>query len=72
MSNQQFLQLLENEGFFRSFYNEFLVGLGYEAFFRENRPMMKSNLDAKYECNIINTDFLSGKSPDVQTFRKCF
>lgn len=72
ISNQQFLQLLENESSFRSFYNEFLIGLGYEAFFWENKPMMKSNLDAHYECNIINTDFLSGKSPEVQTFRSYF
>lgn len=72
ISNQQFLQLLENKSSFRSFYNEFLIELGYEAFFWENKPMMKSNMDAKYECNIINTDFLFGKSPDVQTFRSYF
>lgn len=72
ISNKRFLQLLKNESSFRSFYNEFLTGLGFEAFFWENKPMMNSNLDSKYECNVINTDFLAGKSPDVRTFRSYF
>lgn len=72
VSNRQFLQLLKEESSFRSFYNEFLIGLGFDAFFWENKPMLNSNLDAEYECNVINTDFLAGKSPDVQTFRSYF
>lgn len=72
VSNQRFLQQLMDESSFRLFYNEFLIGLGFEAFFWENKPMLNSNLDTKYECNVINSDFLAGKSPDVQTFRSYF
>lgn len=72
ISNQQFLQLLKEEQAFRSFYNEYLSDIGFDAFFWENKPMTNANLDEDYECNIINTDFLAGKSPDDQTFNSYF
>lgn len=72
ISNRKFLQLLSNSGEFRTFYNKFLADSGFDAFFWENKPMTDQTLDDEYECNIINTDFLAGRSPDAQTFSQYF
>lgn len=72
ISNQQFLMLLKNEAPFRSFYTEYLISLGYEAFFWENKPMMTANLQQDYQCNVLNSEFLAKKSPDFHTFSSYF
>lgn len=72
ISNQQFLMLLKNDTLFRSFYTEYLISLGYEAFFWENKPMMSANLHQEYECNVLNSAFLAQKSPDFHTFSSYF
>ena len=72
VSNRRFLRLLKNRQDFRSFYNQYLAELGFDAFFWENKPMTKSNLDEGYECNVIKSDFLAGKSPDFDTFSSYF
>lgn len=72
ISNRKFLQLLTNSEEFRTFYNQFLADLNFEAFFWENKPLTDQTLNDEYECNIINTDFLAGRSPDSQTFSDYF
>lgn len=72
ISNRKFLQLLSDSKSFREFYNDFLASSGFDAFFWENKPMTDQTLDDEYECNIINTDFLAGRSPDSQTFNQYF
>lgn len=72
ISNQKFLQSLRDSREFRNFYNEFLAGSGFNAFFWENKPMTTETLDDDYECNIINSKFLAGRSPDSQTFSQYF
>lgn len=72
ISNQNFLELLSNSQPFRKFYNKFLADSDYDAFFWENRPITNQNLEVDYECNIINSDFLAGRSPDSHTFRQYF
>lgn len=72
VSNRNFLKLLRDSQEFREFYNGFLADSGYDAFFWENKPMTDDTLDDDYECNIINTDFLTGRSPDSQTFNQYF
>lgn len=72
ISNQRFLQLLIEEQAFRSFYNKYLSDLEYNAFFWENSPMTNSKMTMEYECNVINSDYLAGVTPDSQTFRPHF
>lgn len=72
LSNKDFLDLLKNSKKFRKFYNAFLADSGYDAFFWENKPLTNQTLKNDYECNIINSDFLAGQSPDSQTFSQYF
>lgn len=72
ISNRKFLQLLSDSKMFRTFYNQFLADSDFEAFFWENKPISDQTLDGEYECNIINTNFLAGRSPDSQTFSDYF
>lgn len=72
ISNRRFLQLLSESELFREFYNDFLNRLPFEAFFWENKPLTAQNLKNDYECNIISSDFLAGRSPDEQTFSHYF
>lgn len=72
LSNRQFLKLLSDDSAFRSFYNQYLAGIGFDAFFWENKPMTSSNLKEAYECNVINSDFLARTSPDYHTFSPYF
>ena len=72
ISNQKFLQLLRDSRDFRIFYNEFLAESDFDAFFWENKPITTETLADDYECNIINSDFLAGRSPDSQTFSQYF
>ncbi|MDZ7720971.1 MAG: hypothetical protein U5K72_19280 [Balneolaceae bacterium] len=72
ISNRYFLELLRDSQPFREFYNGFLADSDYEAFFWENKPITNNNLGDDYECNILNSDFLAGRSPDAQTFKQYF
>lgn len=72
ISNLTFLELLRDNKTFRSFYNRYLAVIGFDAFFWENKPMTKANLDEVYECNVINSEYLAQKSPDFQTFSSYF
>ncbi len=72
ISNREFLELLRHSQPFRKFYNRFLANTGFEAFFWENKPMTNETLSNDYECNVINSKFLAGRSPDAQTFNQYF
>lgn len=72
ISNRQFLELLSSSESFRGFYNGFLADINFEAFFWENKPMTDETLNHDYECNIISSDFLAGRSPDSHTFSQYF
>lgn len=72
ISNRNFLELLRDSQPFRKFYNRFLADTDYDAFFWENKPMTDQKLGDDYECNILNSNFLAGRSPDAQTFRQYF
>ncbi|WP_421774132.1 DUF6940 family protein [Gracilimonas sp.] len=72
ISNQHFLELLNEERDFRTFYKNVLKELPFEAFFWENKPMSSSSIHREYECNVINSDFLAGKSADFNTFSSYF
>lgn len=45
---------------------------GYGAFFWENKPVTFDTLADRYECNLINTQFLASMTPDLQTFSQYF
>lgn len=72
ISNRELLKLLRDSRKFRKFYNDFLASSDFDAFFWENKPVTDKTLDNEYECNIINTNFLAGRSPDAQTFNQYF
>lgn len=72
ISNRGFLELLRDSEEFRSFYNDFLAGCNFKAFFWENKPMTEDTLNHTYECNLINSRFLAERSPDAQTFSRYF
>lgn len=72
ISNKRFLELLRDSGPFRSFYNDLLSNSGYDAFFWENKPVTRDTLNSAYECNLVKSDFLAGRSPDSQTFSQYF
>ncbi|MGN8224277.1 DUF6940 family protein [Gracilimonas sp. BCB1] len=72
ISNQQFLELLSEERDFRTFYNNVLKELPFEAFFWENKPMSSSSMHREYEFNVINSNYLANKSPDFETFSSYF
>lgn len=72
ISNLHFLELLRDRKEFQLFYNDYLAGCGFEAFFWENKPLTRQTLNKDYECNLINSDFLAGCSPDSGTFQSYF
>lgn len=72
ITHRQFMELLRESGEFRKYYNHLLAECGFEAFFWENRPLVARNLDEEYECNLIDSGFLAGRSPDTRTFRQYF
>lgn len=72
VSSSKFLKLLEGSELFREFYNDFLASSGFKAFFWENKPMSGGLMTEEYECSLINSGFLAGKSPDINTFQDHF
>lgn len=72
VSNSTFLKRLGNSEPFRKFYNGILVDSGFEAFFWENKPITNDLLVEEYECNLIDSGYLAGKYPDIETFQDHF
>jgi len=72
ISQQRFLYLLRESAEFIDCYNDILASSGYDAFFWENKPVTLDTLHNRYECNLINTQFLANKAPDLKTFRRYF
>lgn len=72
ITQERFLCLLRESVEFIDFYNETLAASGYEAFFWENRPVTHNTLGDSYECSLINTQFLTNRTPDRQTFSQYF
>lgn len=68
ISNYRFLELLIDSPEFRTYYNKLLSECRYEAFFWENRPVNKQNINEPYECNLVKSSFLSKQAPDLQAF----
>ncbi|MDZ7756287.1 DUF6940 family protein [Rhodohalobacter sp.] len=66
------MELLKGNEEFRGWYDRRLQECPFEAFFWENRPMTRENLDEPYEYNLVESDFLARVSPDAQTFRSHF
>jgi len=69
---QQVLEFLGSSPDFIQFYNTLLINSGFEAFFWENPPATNKTLDQPYECNLINSSFLAGTTPDRKTFSQYF
>lgn len=72
ISHSSFLKLLRDHKAFRKQYNDYLAGCDFEAFFWENKPLTRQTLNKDYECNLINSEFLAGCSPDSSTFQPYF
>jgi hypothetical protein len=72
VSNKDFLDLLKNDPSFVLWYNKVLADVPFDAFFWENKPMIQSNLDQKYECNVVVSDFLADVKADPHTFNNYF
>jgi hypothetical protein len=72
LSIKKWLLLLKNSEAFRKWYNSRLADTDYAAFFWENPPFGDSILDQSYECNIIDSPFLSEKDPAPETFQNYF
>lgn len=72
LNNRRFLELLSADNTFITWYNQQLHGCPYDAFFWEHKPLTQNNLDDKYECNLVKSDFLAGVQPDSQTFSSYF
>ncbi|MDR8392391.1 hypothetical protein NC796_14655 [Aliifodinibius sp. S!AR15-10] len=72
LQNREFLELLKDSAKFRTFYNHRLAQSGLEAFFWENKPMTRYNQDEPYECTLVNSNYLAGKSPQPGTFRQYY
>jgi len=72
ISNDCFLNLLKDSQRFRDFYNGYLADSRFEAFFWENKPVTLNTLKEGYECNLVNSGFLAGRSPDPEAFSSYF
>ncbi|CAN5226045.1 hypothetical protein BH23BAC3_BH23BAC3_28340 [soil metagenome] len=72
ISHKRFLNLLSESDEFRNRYNSRLAECKFEAFFWENKSMTHQHLDETYEFKLINSDYLTGVSPDSRTFRQYF
>ena len=72
MSHRQCLTQLSENKPFAYWYNQQLVDCPFDAFFWENKPVTKQNLDETYECTIVNSSQLTGVSPDSTTFDSYF
>ena len=68
ISHHKFLtQLSENESF-ADWYNQQLADCDFDAFFWENKPVTKENVDETYECTIVKSSQLTRVSPDSTAF----
>lgn len=72
MSHQRFFDLIVNSEDFKKLYNSRLAGCDYKAFFWENRPLTKHNLNDSYECRLIDSEYLADMNPSIQTFQQYF
>jgi len=72
LSSHGVLKRLKISELFRSWYSNILTDTGFDAFFWENRPFTSSSLSKPYECNVICSSYLAGKSPDREPFRNYF
>lgn len=72
ISHQRFLDLIVNSEDFMKLYNSRLGDCDYKAFFWENKPVTNRNLDEPYEFRLIDSDYLAGADPSVQTFQQYF
>jgi hypothetical protein len=71
-SNLDFLNILKKSDSFCDWYTRFLLNIGFDAFFWENRPIITSSLSLPYECSVVRSNYLSGKSPDRHSFSNYF
>ena len=72
MSNRQFLTQLSKNEEFANWYNRQLADCDFDAFFWENKPVTKENVDEIYECTIVKSSQLERVSPDSTTFNSYF
>jgi len=72
MSHHKFLTQLSENNSFADWYNQQLADCPFDAFFWENRPVTKENLDETYECTIVKSNQLERVSPDSTTFDSYF
>ena len=72
LSHRRFLTLLSENESFAYWYNQQLADCPFNAFFWENRPMTKHNLNETYECTIVKSGELSRVPPDSTAFDSYF
>lgn len=71
-SNFHFIHNLKESTDFRSWYSQSLLAMGFNAFFWENKPFTANTLSDPYECNLVQSTYLSNQRPDKKTFREYF
>lgn len=72
LSIHAWLRQMRESKEFRDWYNHLLSEIPFKAFFWENPPFRHSNLEESYECSIINSPFLAGKTPTPDPFLNYF
>jgi len=67
-----YLDLLENDQEFASWYSSLLVGTAYEAFFWEHPPLCNSNVESEVEFVLLDSPALARRHPDPKPFQSHF
>ncbi|WP_020526992.1 DUF6940 family protein [Flexithrix dorotheae] len=72
ISYQDFIEGLTTSGNFRNFYNEILMNCQFPAFYWENQPVSKKDLNKPYEFVLVKSSTLVSQKPDSQAFANQF
>jgi hypothetical protein len=72
ISHREFLKLLSENDTFINWYSLFLANSNFDAFFWENKPVSRNNLDEIYECTLVKSITLAHVLPDKSTFDSYF
>ncbi len=65
---RDFLELIQRENGFRTYFIELLQSIPFEAYFWETPPVRNIDLDRPFEFVVINSKHLHGISPDKIAF----
>ena len=72
MPFRSYIDLLETDQDFSSWYTDLLITAGHDAFFWEHPPLCKNNIDSNAEFVLLDSPALARIGPDPEPFKSHF